>query len=95
MGAAVRILASIDDQRDAQIALLVALVRALSDRVSVLEHREVEDVDRSGWLTVQIAAHRSGYSESGIRKLVREKRVGHERIGGKVFVTSLPERRKR
>jgi hypothetical protein len=82
-----------DDPRDAQMALVMALVRVLSDRVTALEHRDVEDVDRTGWMTVPIAAYRSGYSESGIRKLVRQNRVAHEWIGRRVFVTSLPERR--
>jgi hypothetical protein len=44
---------------------------------------------------VKTAAHRSGLSESGIRKLVRENRVAHEWIGGSVFLTAVPTRRKR
>jgi hypothetical protein len=81
------------DNRDDTIALLVALVRELSDRVTMLEHRDGDDVDLSGWMTVQIAAHRSHLSESGVRKLIRENRVGHAWIGGRVFLTELPTRR--
>jgi hypothetical protein len=101
MGAAVRALPSIDDPRDAEIArladrvgFLVALCRSLNDRVSKLEGIEAVPIDRALMMTVPIAAHRSGYSESGVRKLIRENRIGHDWVGGRVFVTELPSRRK-
>jgi|SRR5580698_8471750 hypothetical protein len=84
---------ALDDPRDAQMALVLALLREVSDRLTVLEHRDVEDVDRSGWMTVKVAAHASGYSESAVRKLIRQNRVAHEWIGGRVFVTELPTRK--
>jgi hypothetical protein len=90
---------ALDDPRDGQMALLLALVRELSDRVTVLEHRNgIESalqIDHPLKMTVKTAAHRSGLSESGIRKLVRENRVAHEWIGGSVFLTAVPTRRKR
>jgi hypothetical protein len=89
------------DNRDAQIAkisehvvFLAALTRALSDRVSILEGIESVPIDRALLMTVKIAAHRSGLSESGVRKLIRENRVGHAWIGGRVFLTELPSRRR-
>jgi hypothetical protein len=89
------------DDRDAQIAklsehvvFLAAIVRALSDRVSALEGAESVPIDRSALMTVKAAASRSGLSESGVRKLIRENRIGHAWIGGRVFVTELPTRRR-
>jgi hypothetical protein len=100
MPQAATLTSSLDD-RDAQIAkltehvvFLAAIVRALSDRVSILEGTESAPIDRSRLMTVKAAAHRSGYSASGIRKLVREDRVSHTWIGGRVFVTELPSRRR-
>jgi hypothetical protein len=94
---------SLDDDRDAHaqiaklsehVVFLAALTRALSDRVSVLEGVESVPIDRSDLMTVKAAAYRSGLSESGVRKLVREDRVGHAWIGGRVFLTELPTRRR-
>jgi hypothetical protein len=89
------------DNRDAQIAklsehvvFLAAIVRGLSDRVSLLEGVEFAPIDRSPLMTVKDAAFKSGLSESGIRKLVREGRVSHTWIGGRVFVTEVPARRR-
>jgi hypothetical protein len=89
------------DPRDDQISeltehvvFLAAMTRALSDRVSALEGVESTPIDRSPLMTIKDAAFKSGLSESGVRKLVREYRIGHTWIGGRVFVTELPARRR-
>jgi hypothetical protein len=90
-----------DDPRDAEIAkltehvvFLAAIVRALSDRISKLEGVEYAPIDRARLMTVKDAAFKSGLSESGVRKLIRENRIGHAWIGGRVFATELPIRRR-
>jgi hypothetical protein len=89
------------DDRDDELRRLIehsrlqdALIRMLSDRISVLEGVEFAPIDRSPLMTVKDAAFKSGLSESGVRKLIRENRVGHAWIGGRVFLTELPTRRR-
>jgi hypothetical protein len=88
------------DSLDAEIAkltehvvFLAALVRALSDRVSALEGVESAPIDRSLMMDVKNAALKSGLSESGVRKRIRERRVSHTWVGDRVFVTEIPTRR--
>jgi hypothetical protein len=90
-----------DDSRDTEIGklrehvvFLAALTRALSDRISALEGIASVPIDRTPLMTVKNAAFKSGLSESGIRKLVRENRVKHTWIGDRVFLTELPSRRR-
>jgi hypothetical protein len=97
---AVRVLPSLDDPH-AEIArltehvvFLVAMTRALSDRVSALEGVESTPIDRARLMTIKDAAFKSGLSESGVRKLVREHRIGHTWIGGRLFLKEIPARRR-
>jgi hypothetical protein len=78
----------------ARIAALEERDRLMSDRIEKLEHLHGISVDKNiRWLTVKAAHYESGYSESGIRKLIRESRVTHEWRGGKVYVSDVPTRR--
>jgi hypothetical protein len=84
------------DPRDARIAALERLVAyqnlVLSDRLEKLEHiHGISTDDGVRWLTVKAAAAESGFSESGIRKLIRESRVTYEWRGGKVYVSDVPK----
>jgi len=69
----------------------------LSERISALETRVgmPEPAETTGLLTVKMAAHRSGYTESGIRSLVRKAKLAHRWIGRRVFIVeaALPAKR--
>jgi hypothetical protein len=73
------------DPRDAQMALVLALVRELSDRVTKLEGVEPE-LDLSGTTTIQRAAHETGYSQSGVRKRIASHKITATKHGGRWFI---------
>jgi hypothetical protein len=91
MGAAVRVLASIDN-RDAtiaklneQVAFLAAITRALSDRVSKLEGVE-PGPDLSGTTTISQASYETGYSLSGVRKRIASGKIRATPLGGRWLI---------
>src|ERR1700722_16212222 len=87
------------DARIARLEEIVAFQGALLERSNfridtvenILGIPVPPDVDRSGlMLKAKEAACKSGYSESAIRKMVKQDRIGYVRCGRKLFITSLP-----
>jgi hypothetical protein len=94
------------DPRDARIARLEeivafqgALLARSNFRIDMVENLLgipiPPDVDQGGLrLMVKVALPRCGLSESAVRKLIRENKIGHVWVCGRVFVTELPTRRR-
>jgi hypothetical protein len=83
------------EAHDESIALLKALVRVLSDRLSRVEGH-ADKPARDALTTIKGASHASGYSETTIRKRIAEGRIVAHKIGGAVIVdaASVPRREK-
>jgi len=77
-----------------------AMTFRINERLAAIETRLGMDIPPEVLpvrLTVKTAAAKSGLSESAIRKAIRQGKIGHVRIGGRVFIdeaTTLPARRK-
>jgi excisionase family DNA binding protein len=93
--------ASADDTRiaavEANVERLTAITFVLSSRLTELEHRSGAantDDAATRMTTIKDAAHMTGYSESGIRKLIAARKIVARRVGGRwlIEVASLPRR---
>ena len=84
------------DNLRAEFERLTALVFLINGRLAALEDRS--DVSASSFdpmvTTIKDAAQMTGYSESGIRKLIAVRRIVARRVGGRwlIEVASLPRR---
>ncbi len=79
---------------EANAALLMALVRTLSDRVAELEGCDGPALP-DAVTTIKSAAFTTGFSQSTIRMWVAQGKIVARKIGGAVLIdaASLPPRR--
>jgi len=87
----------LDEELAARVDQLVGMLWRINERLSAVETRVGMDVRAEAGtpgLTVKGAAYASGYSESALRKMAREGRIGHAWVGGRLFITPPPARRK-
>jgi hypothetical protein len=66
-------------------ALVMALIRTLSDRLAMLEGREPPDT--GAMTTIKRAAGESGFSETTIRRKIARGEIAARKIGGRVLVS--------
>jgi hypothetical protein len=76
-------------QLEDENARLLAMQWSLNERVVTLESRigvEAPPEHDDDWMTIKMAAHKAACSESQIRKLIKNGKLAHKRIGLRVFV---------
>ncbi len=80
----------------AGLALAMALLRALSDRVAALEG-SVEPALPDAVTTIKSAAFVTGFSQTTIRNWIAAERISARKVGGRTVIdaSTLPARSKR
>jgi hypothetical protein len=82
---------------DEEVRVLRALIRQeITERKLASEHEDIDGNPRppGAWTTIKKAAGDTGYSESGIRAMMRRGALGMWSTGGRVLVNieGLPEK---